>query len=668
MPQEKPSNKLIIGDQECPIDWPTYNFRQEDPGFNAHYLGRTKHCGALAGANLPPYAPAKGLEGKVQRYRLRHYAPTEKRSLALAKSLIKQFVIHLDGCKDAEMCFNVLQNERGLSCHFILDNDGTIYQTLDLLDCGYHASGMNETSIGIELCNRGNAALYPGYYDREPKNLQRETVICNINNEKYAAYDFTAQQYQGMTALGKALARYLPGIKLTYPQSGTGEQRWDTLDPTDPSNVRLRESFSGYLGHYHVTNQKWDPGPFDFRRFISKLSGHRAFPIGLHKLADKIEAPDAPGPKAKEGERQQYENAFKAYYENNEYEGAGGYFPVGPLEASRLWHGGIHLHADAGTKVVAPFPGRVVVARNGPVNGAVGSTNFVLLSHSIGAGGETLSFFSLYYHLQEEKRGGKKEDRPKWMTNEAWQESEPGKTALLGGGEAVQAGEMIGRVGIAGIDPPEPQLHWEIFSADARVVTKLDKATGFWVQVSGSSDQRFCTNPEILDRIDKRPKDGQISTDELLMAYRDDFEYRDWSHHLIASHYSEWSDYPPWEAALLSAPEFAKHPSDAKKLYREQIEPGLWLSSAVAQQLKLSPTTAIYTYHPVSFLKWLNGLLASTDESAVRKATKDDIATASRSGMVDFDDKLGLANVEQAELGPQKPQIDLPDMVDGYGD
>ena len=30
------------------------------------------------------------------------------------------------------MASSVLQNERGLSCHFLLDNDGTIYQTLDL--------------------------------------------------------------------------------------------------------------------------------------------------------------------------------------------------------------------------------------------------------------------------------------------------------------------------------------------------------------------------------------------------------------------------------------------------------------------------------------------------------------------------------------------------------
>ena len=47
------------------------------------------------------------------------------------KSVIKQFVIHHDGCASADMCFNVLQNERGLSCHFLIDNDGTIFQTIE---------------------------------------------------------------------------------------------------------------------------------------------------------------------------------------------------------------------------------------------------------------------------------------------------------------------------------------------------------------------------------------------------------------------------------------------------------------------------------------------------------------------------------------------------------
>ena len=63
---------------------------------------------------------------------------------------------------------------------------------------------------------------------------------------------------------------------------------WDYAPaPESADHVRLRESYSGYLGHYHVTNQKWDPGPFDFKRLFAKLSGHRAFPM-CHRFAPSI--------------------------------------------------------------------------------------------------------------------------------------------------------------------------------------------------------------------------------------------------------------------------------------------------------------------------------------------------------------------------------------------
>jgi hypothetical protein len=663
-PKAKPSNKLVIGDQEFSIDWPTYNFRDADPGFNAYLETCTVHSGGRCGPGGAPYEPAKGLEGKTKRYRPRHY--TEKRSPALAKALVKQFVVHLDGCINAEMCWNVLHNERGLSCHFILDNDGTIYQTLDLIDCAYHACGLNETSIGIEICNRGNAALYPNDYARQ--NMKRDVVVCEVNHEKYVAFDFTPEQYEGMVHLGKALARYLPGIKLSYPQTSGGEPIWNTLDPTDTTNVRLRESYSGYVGHYHLTTQKWDPGPFDFKKFIGKLSGHRVFPIGLHDKGgnEKNEVPDPPGDK---GDRTAYAAAFQPYYDNNEFKGSGGgYYPVGPLEATRLWHGGIHLHAEPGTKILSPFAGRVVVARNRPEEGGIGSTNFVLLQHSLPVAGEQLNFFSLYYHLQHVRDSLKKENRPKWMSNEAWLEGEPGKTIDLGSGEPVQAGEIIGRIGVAGTDPPEGQIHWEIFAIDNHAVSKIDNGK-FWTLVSGQADQRFCSNRDILDKIDIQPKDGLLSHDEILDAYQANTDFREFTHHVIAQHYSEWGDNPSWEASLQSAQEFAKHKAEASKLYHEQIEPGLWLTAERAQKLGMPWPPQVYTYHPVSFLMWVNQLMGSAETSSVRKATQSDYATASRSGMVDFDDKQGIAALEaKLDLEPPAKQIGLPEMVDGYGD
>jgi tyrosyl-tRNA synthetase len=45
-------------------------------------------------------------------------------------------------------CFKVLHDARDLSVHFMLDLDGTIYQTLDLKERAWHATTSNSRSVG----------------------------------------------------------------------------------------------------------------------------------------------------------------------------------------------------------------------------------------------------------------------------------------------------------------------------------------------------------------------------------------------------------------------------------------------------------------------------------------------------------------------------------------
>ena len=70
----------------------------------------------------------------------------------------KLFVNHWDVCLNSKSCFKVLQN-RGLSVHFLIDNDGTIYQTMDMQHIAFHAGNHNDVSIGVEISN----AYYPKY-------------------------------------------------------------------------------------------------------------------------------------------------------------------------------------------------------------------------------------------------------------------------------------------------------------------------------------------------------------------------------------------------------------------------------------------------------------------------------------------------------------------------
>src|SRR5437867_4981780 len=84
--------------------------------------------------------------------------------LPLLQQVVDQFVIHFDASGTSRQCFEVLHDVRGLSVHFMLDLDGTIYQTLDLKERAWHATTSNARSIGIEIANIG--AFPPGSSER----------------------------------------------------------------------------------------------------------------------------------------------------------------------------------------------------------------------------------------------------------------------------------------------------------------------------------------------------------------------------------------------------------------------------------------------------------------------------------------------------------------------
>ena len=79
--------------------------------------------------------------------------------LPTLQRVVDQFVIHFDAAGTSKRCFQILQDRRGLSVHFMLDLDGTIYQTLDAKESAWHATIANGRSIGIEVANIGAYAV-----------------------------------------------------------------------------------------------------------------------------------------------------------------------------------------------------------------------------------------------------------------------------------------------------------------------------------------------------------------------------------------------------------------------------------------------------------------------------------------------------------------------------
>jgi hypothetical protein len=659
----RPSGNLIIGGREFPTDARIVNFR-DPPGWNA----ASKNCMSLDRNPSPPckaapdgqypYGPPDGYAPYTQRFSTR---PALRRKdwnngmnapYEAVKSVVKQFVIHLDNCFTAEMCWDVLQNERGLSCHFLVDNDGTIYQTLDLALMGYHASEWNTNSIGVELCNFGSAKENPNLYRSGKFGPDRGHKPCKINGHTYLAFEYTRAQMVEMRKLSRALLRLFPNLPAEYPQSSPGQQAWDTL----PKSATL--GFAGYIGHYHLVPEKWDPGVWDFKEYCQSLRGEFVFPLFPSTPKPNQNVPSIPTSQSA------LQAATAQLYALNEKEAEGGYYPVGPWGEHRLWHGGVHLAKKAGEPVFAPFPGRLVAARMG-ASSSIGSVNFVLLRHQMSLDAELkVEFFSLYMHLADET---KQSPPAEWMTRESKDQSgwkhrgKPGAVVLLD--EPIEAGALIGHVGTAGpAELSRGQLHLEIFS-QSHLFAKARNTP--WNVIDGSGSGRFCDVPLVTDGIDA-DKNGMLSQQELKQYAEGGASAQ--NRYLVTLHVSEWTADPSWSEALRASRDYrSMKPADIDALVSEQIAPGLWWDSAVAAHCKLPPDGMVYHYNPITFIAWVNEKINDA-QSEAEKQKPPDAKDAKEPPKTVTSDREGrnMRSVEAHEEDPCNEKLGLKELVEGF--
>jgi hypothetical protein len=648
----RPSGNLIIAGQVFHIDAPVVNWR-EPP-----YWDATKETciptttdpnpacvGGVPYGKLPaPYTKRYSLRPTLRRYGMNP-------PLDAVKSVIKQFVVHHDGCNTADMCFSVVQNERGLSVHFLLDNDGTIYQTIDLALMAYHASEWNVASIGIELCNRGDAKKEPNYYSSGRFGPKRDVKPCKVNGHTILAFDYTKAQYESFVKLCRALTRLLPNLPAEFPQASPGVPSWDTL----PYGATF--GFSGYIGHYHLTNQKWDPGPFDFKDFCRKLRGSLCFPV-FAKDDAKRSVDDKPTvPEVSDDLKAIATELYKA----NEARADGGFFPVGPWGEARLWHGGVHLTAKDRAPVYAPFPGRMVAARMGKST-TIGSVNFVLLRHDMSLGRSRVQFYSLYMHLADETGS----DKPvEWMTKEGWKkDGKSDQVVLLD--EPIEAGSLIGHVGKAGpAELSRSQIHVEFFST-SELFTDLPGSP--WTVVDGTTGGRFCDSKLVNDNIDS-DHDGTLSKSELATFFSNGNGQQ--MHYLVTLHVSEWTAEPSWAESLRVPKDFKKlKPAEIDQMVAEQITPGLWWDAKAAAHCRLPIDGVVYHYHPVSFLAWFNQQLLDAAASAGPGKVLDaaDAQEVPKGITDDLGDINGSSMRSSADLAedPCNQKLTLNDLVQGF--
>lgn len=310
------------------------------------------------------------------------------------QDVVRAVIIHTDITASSRDCFRVLAM-RGFSTHFMIDGDGTIYQGTDPVDMAIHAASplidnLNLQSIGIDLnCLQQNQRGAKPAGQMVGGRPMSQTIT--INDVAWQSVGFTDAQYDALIKLLFALKSKFQKIQLSPPVTETGEVPWSIVQPD-------LEKF-GIYGHLHMSPMKFDPGPgFDWPRLLAGLSQeHNFFPLILEydqKTRRPLNINNLLIPS-------RVRQLAEVYFRNTEAQEAGGYYPLG---LSGQWHGGIHLHAQQGSDVLAMFPGKVVVAKNGAETDALGSNNFVVLRHEVkfdpNDERRVLRFYTLYMHLQ----------------------------------------------------------------------------------------------------------------------------------------------------------------------------------------------------------------------------------------------------------------------------
>jgi hypothetical protein len=177
------------------------------------------------------------------------------------KRKVSMFVAHWDVCLNSKSCFRVLnKTSRSASIHFAIDNDGTIYQFLDMNHIAWHASkrSVNKKSVGVEISN----AYYPKYQNWYKKNGFGERPMitdATVHGKKMEPFmDFYPVQKEALKALMEAVHNALD-IPLEAPEG-------DTVVKEVASG-----KYKGFVHHFNVVKNKIDCAGLDLNKIVEDI-------------------------------------------------------------------------------------------------------------------------------------------------------------------------------------------------------------------------------------------------------------------------------------------------------------------------------------------------------------------------------------------------------------
>jgi len=580
----------------------------------------------------------------------------ETADISVLKEKVWMLCIHHDATWDSLSCFSVLKN-RGLSSHIFIDGDGTIFQPIDIRENTWHAGEVNNYSVGLDMNNVASPEILTGTdRGREYAAARGGLFTSKINGANITSCGYTEEQYLSLVAVIVGLSKALPKLKLFPPLDQAGE----VID----RKILNYESFHGFLGHWHVSASKWDPGPgFDWKRVMVGIHGERnTLPVALPEVKDLGEVFSSA----------EVSEVANAYYLNNET-GWSGYYPI---SLSQSWRSGIHLNVSPGQPVVAMSRGTIVAVRNAP-NFELGSANFVLVKHTIRSkpiedadkknddpkakpedSFVDRAWFSLYMHTQYVDEETPLDKRPAWhrylgqdevagqeFTDTDLEEDAGDRVPKVGKSfrdlrarrivlleYPVKAGEVIGYVGQFGTSEEVQRdlVHVETFSCEDEPLFEPSEFPEAWKAIEADNDNNSLADVDqvwrpifastsFLRSDDVAYKRGErvLKGSEVQEFFQGTSQEKDIMRGYVCRHVSEWSDTVDWQKTAALAVGWQWETQEAYESFKRLWAPFQWMTAEVVEHAGLDENRMVWTYHPVTLIAWFHtnyGRQLSPDE------------------------------------------------------
>lgn len=193
---------------------------------------------------------------------------------------IRSFVVHHSGGDGADPSgmYETLHNRRKLSVHFAVEDDGRVYQFLDVEERAWHAGAVNDMSIGAECCLYPAAEEVPGFYNKKRRerfgNLPHRRKVQTIQGITLETFWMPDQQ---VDALARVIAGCWAGMFWFYD---VGPKRF-FAPPLFPRNPEITYNYIGkskarehvgLLAHLHAARRKWDAAGLDYERLENAVA------------------------------------------------------------------------------------------------------------------------------------------------------------------------------------------------------------------------------------------------------------------------------------------------------------------------------------------------------------------------------------------------------------